>query len=683
MENVRYVLYLDESGNFEDDDLQKGKNPSLVGGVLCPAHVMTERTINSLIPGPIHAMNYYDKELFFDIIESLLKLGGRIILFENPERVHINDGDTTYLNIITEGLTKLLRDLHNEFPQANLEISILIATRQNSSEREKGNLIRIMEGEYKKRFEEKMFVSLGRNKIEHVDFSFSFANALKDKRLMFADIICNTWLTRNGKVKFDEDDRARILALYADSVHYEVYEDPDAGYLRRLISENRIGEAIAQLCTPKKVKQSILAVRDILIDRITKEYPKDREIYFSYMSLKIGQLNRRRDYSAGIQFAEKYKNLILAPLLQAEETRKTAEYWQFDTDFYLLTMYDHIGNADKCVEYADLCNKHIGVVSHSWEHIDYYFNFRIRELNQMIGRFDFENVLLKSQPLIDALQSAKELFSMISPEMEESDVQRSELLGKVYGVRLEAYTNLLPDHPEYYTEALTTSDLALAEFSRSYDIHRQLQYRCLLQTTAGKSSEALITLLKIYELEDSDTSYSCIVEKAFSKGARADVFALFHYTNVMLLLKQCKDSRADEMYKAIMAHPRFVKEIQMPTEDDYPWNLILWNLGRYLRVDGKSKKMADEYITRALALTTKHKDKSTMYSFAVCINADRVAWAMKNDSPSEKSHKSAFEKVYKKFTEMDLPETMVKWFKLPVDNISARDYERIAHHTLK
>ncbi len=453
MDSMKFELYLDESGNFEDDDLNMGKTPSFVGGVLCPAHVMSVKNINSMIDGPIHAMECYDKEKFFGIIERLLKLGGRIILFENPERVHILDGDTTYLNIITEGLTKLLRDLHTEFPEANLEINILIATRQNSEEREKGNLIRIMEDEYKKRFEEKMFVSLGRNKIDHVEFSFSFANAKKEKRLMFADVICNTWLTRKGIYKFNAEDRVRITALYANSSRYEVYEDPDAGYLRRLISESRIGEAIAQLCTHKNLKQNVLDVREILMDRIVKEYPKDREIYFSYMSLKIGQLNRRRDYLTGIQFAERYKELILAPLLETEEVKNTADYWQFDTDFYLLTMYDHIGNADKCAEYADFCNKHIGVVSHSWEHIDYYFNFRIRELNQMIGRFDFENVLMKSQPLIDALQSAKELFSMISPE--GSDIQRSELLGKVYGVRLEAYTNLIHDHPEYYPQALT------------------------------------------------------------------------------------------------------------------------------------------------------------------------------------------------------------------------------------
>lgn len=661
MESRKYELYLDESGNFEDDDLKPGYTPSFVGGILCYSQVMTQKVIDGLISVPIHAMDSYRKEEFIGIIEKLKGLGGRIVLFENNERVHIVDGDTTYLNIITEGLTKLLRDLHNESPQAEIEINILIATRQNSEEREKGNKIRIMAEEYLRRFEEKMYVSLGQNKIDHVVFSITFGQALKDKRLMFADIICNTWLTRKGKAKFTAEDRKRIASLYEGRIHYEVYEDPDAGYLRRLISENRIGEAVAQLCTHPKMKRNLQDTRDILLERIIKEYPKDRELYFQYMSLKIGQFNRRREYMVGIQFAECYEERVLMPLLEVKEAHDAAEYWMFDTDFYLLTMYDHIGNADKCTAYFERCNSRIGVASHSWEHIDYYFNFRIRELNRLIGQFDFESVLAKSEPLIEALQSVKELFSIIDPSPDKDNSLRSETLGKVYGVRLEAYTNLLHDHPEYYEKALETSNLALAEFSKPFDLHRQYQYRCLMFVTAGKVEEALEALLQAYELEYSENVFFRFVEIVFASGTKADVFALMHYTNVMLLLKQNNDKRAEEMKKALMANQRFMNEAKAPTEDDYPWNLILWNVGRYLRLEG-SRKAADEYIAKALALTTKHKAEKTMYSFAVCIAADRLNWETRIDGSNVIAYKKQHDTLIDQLMKMDLPGTMRKWF---------------------
>ena len=683
MDSKRYELYLDESGDFEDRDLRKGWTPSFVGGILCPSEVISQDKIDELIKKPIHAMEAYDKEQFLGIIESLLLMGGRIVLFENNERVRILDGDTTYLNIITEGLTKLLRDLHNENPEANIEINILIATRQNSEEREKGNLIRIMEKEYLRRFEESMYASLGRNKIDHVSFSISFANAKRDKRLMFADIICNTWLTRKAKIKFNAEDRARIASLYADSVHYEVYEDPDAGYIRRLISENRIGEAIAQLCTHSKIKRAVLDVRDILLDRILNEYPRDREIYFQYMSLKIGQFNRRRDYLAGIQFAKQYKELVLTPLFETKEVRNSAEYWTFDTDFYLLTMYDHIGNADMCTEYANRCNEHIDVVSHSWEHMDYYFNFRIRELNRMIGRFEFENVIAKTQPLIEALQAAKKLFSTISPKSDSDQVQKSDLLGKVYGIRLEAYTNLLYDHPEYFRQALDTSNLALEEFTKAFDLHRQYQYRCLMFTTAGKEREALDSLLNAYDMTLSDGVFSQFIEKTFSVGTKADVFALFHYTNVMLLLKQKEDPLADQMFRGITAHPRFVNETKKITEDDYPWNLIFWNLGRYYRYVENESETAKRYITKAILLTTKHKKEKTMFSFAVCMAAEQLIWAKNNESVSVDEMRGGFDKIYCQFKGMELPEAMMHWFSFCQTEDMDKELRKLANHTLK
>lgn len=669
MSKMNYELYIDESGDFSSDDLNRNRIASFVGGVLCPSKAVSGQTIDRMIDGPIHAMESYDKERFFSIIESLLQKGCRIVLFENNDRIRVQDGDTTYLNIITEGLTKLLRDLHNEDPEALIDISILIATRQNSEEREKGNTIRIAENEYLRRFEEKMLVSLGRNKIDHVTFTISFANAQKDKRLMLADIICNTWISRKAKVKFTAEDRAKIADLYKDSIRYEVYEDPDAGYLRRLISENRIGEAIAQLCAHPRLKKNLVDIQSYLLERIAKEYPKDRELYFSYISLKLGQFNRGRYFKAGIEFAENYKEYILMPLTEKKETREAAEFWIFDTDFYLVTMFDHIGDADQCAEAANRCNARIKAVSRSWEHIDYYFKFRIRELNQMMGRFEFERILELSTHLIDVLQTAKELFSMIGTDVGETATVRSDLLGKVYGVRLEAYINLLHDHPEYFDEALQTSDFALAEFTRDYDIRRQYEYRCLLFVTARKPDEALDSLLQAFGFEYSQDVFAKMIDGIFVMGRKTDVFSLMHYTNVMLLMREKDDPRAKAMKDALMNCARFVNEAEnSPEDDDYPWNMILWNVGRYWRLEG-NYKAANERISRALAITERHKSEKTMYSFAVCIAADQLNWELRTNGKNADGYLKQFNTHFTRMTKMDLADTMRDWLSRDITDL--------------
>lgn len=680
-----YELYLDESGNFESDDLKKNFTPSFVGGVLCRPYVTTQKVIDELITRPIHCMEKYDKAEAFEIMWALRNRGERFVLFENNERVRVLDGDTTYLNIITEGLVKLLRNLRNETPNDKVKINILIATRQNSREREeKGIRIKIAEDEYRRRIEEKMYVYLGRNKIDNVVFEISFDNAAKNKRLMFADIICNTWLSRNGKKKFTDEDRAQIQKIYDGCIRYEVYEDPDGSYLQRLIAEDRIGEAIAQLCSHETPNQNLLAIRDRILERIKTDIAKEREVYFIYMSLKIGQFGRRRDYDAGIVFAEQYKRLILAPLMDMEKVRSAAEYWTFDSDFYLLTMHNHLGNIDKCLNYAKRCNDRIGVISRSWEHLDYYFKFRIRELNMMQDYFDFDGVLEKSASIVEALKTAKEIFPMIDPTIKVEE-EKSESLGKIYGVRLQAYINLMHDHPEFYTEALVTSDLALKEFLKASDLERQYQARCSLFVTAGRADDALESLLKSFKIENESGACERFAERILNSNIKKNSFAVLHYTNVMLLMKQKDDPRAEQMKNALLRDQRFIRELEILTDKDaHPWSQILWNIGRYWRLDGNSKKAADERISQAIAMIVKHKTEATMYAFGVCIAADRLAWAMKHDSSDIKKWKREFNNIYNELMQMELPTTMRQRFELNMkEDVSADMLEKLAGRILK
>lgn len=663
MDTTKYCLYLDESGNFETDDQKNipGWTPSFVGGILCPSETISVRKLNELIPDHTHAMESYKKEEFFSIIEELLHLGGRIILFENNEHVHIIDGDTTYLNIITEGLTKLLRDLHNNSPHTRIVIDIVIATRQNSRERAMGNHIRIIADEYLRRFEEKMYVSLGRNKIEHVDFTISFANAIKDKGLMSADIICNTWFTRFAPKKFNDEDRKQIDQMYANCIHYEIYEDPGSSYLRRLISENRIGEAIAQLCMHFELDRNLEVINALLLQRIKTESTKECEFYFSYISLKLGQFIQHREFDIGIRFAKQYEALILSPLHEVKKFCSVVEYWMFDTDFYILTMYDHLGDTNQCEEYSKRCNARIHAVNCSLEHINYYFSFRIRELNRMINRFDFESVLSQSEPLIKALLDSKELLDVIDLRSSGDQARRSPLLGKIYGVRLAAYINLLPRHPELLKDAVNTSDLAIAEFTNPMDIQRQYQYRCLLHTVAKDTDNALSYLAKSINIENNDQVFPCLVKSIFPDHSKTDIFSLLHYTNLMVLLKQKHDSRAEMMKAALDTSRRFLRECQSAEENDYPWNIILWNVSRYLRMNG-NKTAADNWYEQALSRTTKHRSEITMYSFALCMCADRLHWYETHEPQHTKAAQRSYDSTYRKFQEMSMPDTIRNWY---------------------
>lgn len=663
-------FYIDESGSFMDDAPEKMKHPeemSLVGGYLFDPTRIPYSYIEKLLPYKVHCCQEY-KKYYINALETAFSDGARFVIFENKERIKVVNGDVTYLNIISEGLVQLLSYLPLEYPNQELRVEIYVATRKAMS----GGTGIIQNKEYISRLSEKIFIAAHRNKAAICDYELNFADARYSKLHDLADIVCNTYMTRNRKNKFSDEEKARINAVYDTNYIYSVFEDATVGYLKQLLSEARYSEMMYQICTfPTLV--GITDLRNKLLAQVIKSYSTERKAYFSYISLQIGLYNDRRMYNEGICFAENYKQYILNPLLESGQIpRNEMDFWIFDTNFFILTMYDHIGNASMCEKYLDICNANIGSINHSWEHIDYYFRYRIRELNCLMGRFDFNAVIEKANNLIDIFSSAKDLFGMIETYDGTINTLQSELLGKVYGVKLEAYINLLVRKPELFEATLETSDKALAEFCDPADLQRQYQYRCSLMLVAGKTDEALICLLKSYDmsLEQKDV-FGVFVTNAYGGRTNSDAFALWHYTNVMVALGKEGKTIGNEMYKALNESKQFVDDLKNIDKGGYPWNMILWNMSRWYRMTG-SVKAADAYYVRALAITKDRPEQVTMYSFSLSMLADFISWDIKKNHMTLVQAKKEMSKAFDCFEKLHVPESMIKHFRIE-DDIDFKD----------
>src|SRR5699024_4428711 len=118
-----------ESGEFKYDD-NKRRNPSLVGGVLVKRGDITEASAERFIGRKtIHYTELNDGAENMRLLEWVKQNKGEFVVFQNKERVKIIDGDTTYLNVLAEGIIRLLSHLsavHQDFM-----LRILIATRKN------------------------------------------------------------------------------------------------------------------------------------------------------------------------------------------------------------------------------------------------------------------------------------------------------------------------------------------------------------------------------------------------------------------------------------------------------------------------------------------------------------------------------------------------------------------------
>lgn len=655
MANRLFEFYIDESGSFQDDEPARMRYPqeqSLVGGILYELQNLSEERVLELLPHKVHCCKQYNKS-YLDVLEALCADGAHLVIFENKERIKVVNGDITYLNIISEGLVQLLSYLPLEYPNDHIKVRIVVATRKAMAS---GSGI-IRYNEYETRLTQKLFIAIHRSKKTLCEYELSFADARYSKRHDIADIVCNTYLTRNRKHKFTDEERARINAVFDSRFIFSVFEDATAGYLKQLLSEGRFGEMMYQLCTMIKL-QGLTDLRNKLLVQLIKSSSVERKAFFQYISLQIGLYNNRRMYAEGIRFAENFKKYILYHLLDASEIKKEEiDFWIFDTDFFILTMYDHIGNASMCEKYLNQCRSNIHSINHSWEHIDYYFKFRIRELNCLLGRFDFDAVIEKSAKLIDIFTSAKELFGMIETYDGTTNRLPSELLGKTYGVQLEAYINKLPLHPDLFDKALQASDQALAEFSSPSDLQRQYQYRCSLMVVAGKPDEALDSLLKSYELKQGEAVFQSFVQHAYSKKTSPDAFALWHYTNVMLALGQAGNPSGMAMFKALTGYQSFVEDVKNPDKGGYPWNMILWNMSRWYRLTG-SPSVADTYYHHALSITKEHPEQITLYSFSISMVADYLKWNLAKGKMTTAQAKNALFKALSHFNKCEMPESM-------------------------
>lgn len=638
MTHINYELYLDESGNFEND--RRNQISSLVGGILIRPNQIAPSWLDANIPEGSHACEDYASDNL-QKLESLKGLGCTYVLFENAEQLRIVTGDITYLNVICEGLVQLAKRLSCEHPQDSVRLDVCIARRINVERLNKeGVSVDIPEEEYQRRINEKLIVATGRERIANLTWNVRFGSARKDKLLMIADIVCNTRY-KYAKGSFSAGDRAHVESIYADALVFSVFEDATLGYMQRLLMEQRCSELINQLCALEKPERAA-SITEKLLAMIRRMNYDVRNNLFSNVSLQIRYFNDALRYEDGIEFALRYRTLILEKL---EDT----DYWRFDTDFFLLTMYDHLGDLGKCSEYIERCNANIGALDRSWEHLNYYFNYRVRELTCRINRFEFDRVVKGADELIKLLDATKDLFQMIEASDRQIVGMKSNTLAKVYGVKLEALINLLPQDPALYDEALETSDLELKEFTNEKDRRRALQARCMLFAAAGRTKKAQETLKQALD----GAPWEIAVADFFKDVHNIDYFALVRYAEVMVLLKEAADPGAKDLYDALMANSNFVGKLNDRAQDSnegYPWNLLLWYISRYQRLDD-SLTSAKDKLERAIAISKRNPSAATVYSFAVSFAADRLLFAKRTVKADEKKALKEYVGVCRQLTD--------------------------------
>lgn len=462
----KFELWLDESGDFNNDAQKTGNgaNPSLVGGLLIENNTFPESYINAILPevGTYHSVNENDQLDRFKMIDERLykNEANRIVVFSNQECIMILDNNLTYLNIISEGILQLIKQLKAQYGEIFLRV--IIANRVNTTTGLNPVQSVLQSDEYVKRLKEKLLVASLENSISDKEWALQTSSARKDKRLMLADIICNTFFTRYRRKKFNATERGYIESIYSDerkTLIFTVFESVLEKNFRNNLIDNRIGEAVSNICLSNdeaalercfgllKLKFASCGAHDIVF-----QY-KFIESYIEYY------INVVRNFDLCINFLENLLKYYIPLLKEYGKTGSLASKLLLDIKFYMLTVYTHLGNISMSNLLTDECEKLITNLSVSLDTINYRIKFETRKITNLINAFNFEEALTCADSQIEKCADIKDLMGLVSDDRSYYDE-----LAKALGTRVQIKTFLLRFNSVLYESAKEDSDQAIEEF---------------------------------------------------------------------------------------------------------------------------------------------------------------------------------------------------------------------------
>lgn len=655
-----FKLWLDESGDFKNDEEKRkeGKNPSLIGGILVEERYFKNDLVERIIPQDrFHATEASVGkrfEIFQKIVEQFPKCAERdiffrLVVFSNEECIMVLNDNLTYQNIMAEGIVQTIKRLKREFGEIKLEV--LIANRVKDT-KTGGDTVEIED--YEERLRERLIMAASRANIRREEWNLSNASARKDKRLMLADNICNSFLTRNTKFRGERSEF--INSVYNDDSKnwiFTVLPGSLEAQFNELMSSNRVGEAVATICqcdVEKVVRKCI----DSVSKRLEGMQSGDIELQYRFIKAILEYyLNIIRNYGKCKEMLENMLHYFIPVLEPLGEKWKSniAKLLSFDLKFYLFTVCTHLGDVSGALECERQCDKELENLPVSWDTIAVRVKYQTRKVINQINLYDFEKALKLCEDLIKQCGEIKELLSIY-----HEDVKYDEL-GKALGTKVQIYTFLVRLHKEYYLKAVEASQNAIREFVSDSDIDRQYLYRVNLETEAGKYDEALQYLYRANKLEE-DASVKELASKDVSR------YHLCAYVRLMAEGRLGNWNRADEMYQGIEASG-IVRDLRNREEKEHPMEIILWKYATYC-ANNRRLREAFGYYDRAVDICFGGDDLTICF-IGLAVEFERYAVVLKNEYKDKSRDKSKYKRAMKNhyqcvYEKSELPHSMREIF---------------------
>lgn len=644
---IRYELWLDESGSFENDkmEVRRNMNPSLIGGILFARKQFSDGQGMNLIGEKMIHSNKENKDDVFEKFKTITEKEVTLVEISNDECISVIDSNLTYQNIMAEGLIQIITKLCEINGNHNFEIKILIAQRGDCTNENKNSKV-VSVQQYKDRIKERMILEGYEKSIPSDCWEIEIADAKKDQRLMIADIVCNSFLTRNTKFRGEQGDY--INSIRDDNRKtwkFSVFETSLTNSIKRLLLDGRFGEAVICLCQSTNC-DFIEHKFDELTEYMKKMGYDDMHLQFQIVSSRIAYYVKiERKYDNCLALLDKMLQYWIPCIdsLPQPWAHEIARIIQLDLLIHEYTIYTHQGdltNTQICEEKCEGLFDSSGKMN--VEALEYLLMYTNRKITHRINLFDFDTALEDSNKLVERCEAIKEALSL------SEDGIVFEELGKAYGTRAQIYMYKIRNDSSAFEAAKNDVESAIAEFSTESDIQRQKIYLTQIYTDTGRFDEALKIL--------------CGKEESLGKwlvNAEKNIFSICAYVRLMAEGKAKDWEKADEMYQELNK-TQFVSGLKESQEQAHPMEIIFWKMGMYYAYSTKSQNAALDYYERARECC--RTDSLTLSVIGLSIELERYAFSLREKCRQTRKYLKDLKKHQEKLQQDSIPESIRRIF---------------------
>lgn len=653
----KFELWIDESGDFLNDEekIKQGKTASCVGGVLVKEGILGENKLRNWIPEEMHCCESTDTKKQMQYIEEMQKLDGlKYVLLVNEETVSFFDDRDTYFFMLAEMIVQVLKKLKSENREIHLKITIATRVKGNLNQTHK----EFIEGQQEidiKKLEEHLALARYRDgNIVRKEWSIIADKARDNVKLQVADIVCNTYFTRDTKMKEYSDKLREYFSDEKKTWKFTLSQDRYTSFFVDMLSKGELGAAVLGLCkskTENNIKKGMHSVEKRLA-----VYPIELlKWQLQYISIML-QYYVNQDDGHGI-FQEEYILLLnnlkhyFLPILEQANTKSIKELaaeFAFDMEFYLLTVYTHMGNLNEESEQITKCDLMVEKLLPTWNNTDKKIKYKNRKLIHQINCFDFENAYGVFKKERERLKEIQEWMSSVN-----DDSVKYEEYAKLLGTGAQILQLQIRGDKSKYEEARRISGEAIDTFKDSLSQKRQYQYRIMIETDIGNYSEAILFLKKSLGLQKDVASKQLL-------STLKDRFDWMHMIRLIAegMIADRKEARG--LFELITKE-KGIFEIADKENKNHPYEIIMWKLGTCYAVSNQLNA-AQNYYDKSIQFCFA-KSNFTLWIIGMTVLLEKYAYVLKNDDKKTKDIKKDIQKYMKKIDNASMPDNMKEIFK--------------------